>query len=39
MCDAFERKGIWFLKIKKYIIYELDNAIKKSQVHLRSLKI
>ena len=33
MYDAFERKGIRYLKIQKYDIYELDTAIKKSQVH------
>ena len=32
MCDAFERKEIWFLKTKN-IIHELGTAIKKSQVH------
>ena len=40
MCDAFERKGIWLLKIKENMIYyELDTVIKKSQVYQWSLKI
>ena len=37
MCDAFERKYIWFLRIEK-IIYTHDTAIN-GQFHHWSLKI
>ena len=36
MCDVFERKEMWFLKIEKY---KLDTAIKKSQAHQWSLRL
>ena len=38
MCDAFEKKEVWFLRIAKYCIYAHDSTIKNGKVHHWSLK-